>query len=207
MSPTVIQHWLRRAEAVGDAAVARATTARDEHIAELVRQAAAGEDLAWDSLVRQYRGLLWQVALRHGLNEADAADVVQTTWLRLFEHVDDVREPARVASWLTTTAQRESLRCVARRNRVVPTDLEATLDVHDRLQPPLDEELLNGEQAAGARAALAGLPSTWRSVVELLMQDPPLSYEEIGARLGVPVGSIGPTRGRSLRRLRAVVDG
>ena len=170
-----------------------------------MRAAADGDSQAWDALTSRYVALLWSIAFRHGLGESDAADVVQNTWLRLFEHIGDVREPARVGSWLATTAQRESLRIVAQRQRVVPSDEEATFDGADRLQAPLDEALLMREQAAEARAALDTLPPTWRSLVELLTQDPPLSYERIGADLGVPIGSIGPTRGRCVRRLRALV--
>jgi RNA polymerase sigma factor (sigma-70 family) len=147
---------------------------------------------------------LWHIALRHGLSEADAADVVQTTWLRLCEHISDVRDPERVGSWLSTTAQRESVRCVASRRRLVPSD-EASLDEPDRLAAPLDEAIIAKEQAATVRAALDTLPATWRSILLLLTQDPPLSYQQIGGHLGLPVGSIGPTRGRSVRRLRAIL--
>jgi RNA polymerase sigma factor (sigma-70 family) len=178
---------------------------QDQEVAELVRAAAGGDGRAWDSLVSRYVALLWSIAFRHGLNESDAADVVQDTWLRLFEHIEDVREPARIGSWLATTAQRESLRVVARHQRVVPSDDEATFDVADRLQAPVDEGLLAREEAAEAWAALDTLPASWRSLLELLVQDPPLTYEEIGAGLGVPIGSIGPTRGRCVRRLRALV--
>src|SRR3954452_22781552 len=177
----------------------------DEEVTRLVRAAAEGDHQAWDALVARYVALLWSIAFRHGLNESDAADVVQNTWLRLFEHIDDVREPARIGAWLATTAQRESLRIVAQRQRVVPSDEEATFDGADRLQAPLDEALLMREQAAEARAALDTLPPTLRSLGGVLPQDPPLSYERIGADLGVPIGSIGPTRGRCGRRLRALV--
>ena len=156
-------------------------------------------------LVTRYVALLWSIAFRHGLNENDAADVVQNTWLRLFEHIDDLREPARVGSWLATTAQREALRIVAQRQRTVPSDDESTFDGADRLQAPVDEDLLARELAAEAVAALDELPPTWRALVVALTQDPPLSYEEIVADLGVPIGSIGPTRGRSVRRLRDLV--
>jgi RNA polymerase sigma factor (sigma-70 family) len=180
--------------------------AKDDAVIGLVRAAAAGDHSAWDALVERYVALLWAIALRHGLNESDAADVVQTTWLRLLEHIDDVRDPARVGSWLATTAQREALSCVARSRRLVPSGDDGAFDAPDRLLPPVDEALLAREQAAAARQALDTLPPTWRSLVELLTQDPPLTYEEIGADLGLPVGSIGPTRGRSVRRMRAIVD-
>jgi RNA polymerase sigma factor (sigma-70 family) len=177
----------------------------DEELKRLVGAAADGNHRAWDALVARFVALLWSIAFRHGLNESDAADVVQNTWLRLFEHISDVREPARIGSWLATTAQRESLRIVAQRQRVVPSDDAATFDGADRLQAPLDEALLAAEQGSAARAALETLPPLWRSLVELLTQDPPLTYEQIGADLGVPIGSIGPTRGRCVRRLRALV--
>jgi RNA polymerase sigma factor (sigma-70 family) len=181
-------------------------TAKDEQVIALVRAAAAGDRAAWDAIVSRYVALLWAVALRHGLSESDAADVVQTTWLRLLEHIDDIRDPARLGSWLATTAQREALRCIAHRRRHVLNDDAVAFDGPDRLLAPLDEALINREQAAAARTAMDTLPPTWRSLVELLIQDPPPSYEEIGADLGVPIGSIGPTRGRCVRRLRAVVD-
>ena len=150
--------------------------------------------------------MLWSIALRHGLNESDAADVVQTTWLRLLEHIDDVRDPARLGSWLATTAQREALRCVARSRRFVLSDDETTFDGPDRLSAPVDEALLASEQAAAAQEALNTLPPNWRTLVRALTQDPPLTYEEICTDLGVPIGSIGPTRNRCVRRLRALVD-
>jgi RNA polymerase sigma factor (sigma-70 family) len=181
------------------------TAAEDEQSRALVRSAAGGDAQAWDTLVTRYVALLWSIAFRHGLNENDAADVVQNTWLRLFEHIDDLREPARVGSWLATTAQREALRIIAQHKRVVPSDDEAAFDGADRLQAPLDEQLLARELADEAVAALDALPPTWRALVVALTQDPPLTYEEIVADLGVPIGSIGPTRGRSVRKLRELV--
>lgn len=182
------------------------SVAKDEEVVRLVKAAAAGDRTAWNDIVSRYVALLWAIALRHGLNESDAADVVQTTWLRLLEHIDDVRDPARIGSWLATTAQRESLRIVAHRRRMVLNDDHAVFDGHDRLLAPVDEALIAREQAAAARQALDSLPPTWRSLVELLTADPRPSYEQIGADLGLPIGSIGPTRGRCVRRLRAVVD-
>lgn len=176
----------------------------DHEVASMVRAAADGDRVAWDRVVERYVALLWAIARRHGLDDADADDVVQTTWLRLLEHIDDVREPARIGSWLATIAQRESLRCISHRNRLIPTGDDA-LDAPDLLLPELDEALIRREQAVAVRHALDSLPPTWRSVVELLAGDSPPSYEEIGADLGLPVGSIGPTRGRAVRRVRELV--
>jgi RNA polymerase sigma factor (sigma-70 family) len=182
------------------------SAASDEEISRLVEAARVGDRQAWDTLFNRYVALLWSIALRHGLNESDAADVVQSTWLRLLEKIDSIRDPARVGAWLATTAQREALRCVAQSRRLVLKDDDSAFDGPDRLLPPVDEELLAREQGRAAMAALAALPPAWRSLVELLTHDPPLSYEEIGADLGVPVGTIGPTRGRCVRRMRAMVE-
>src|SRR3954452_11920198 len=107
------------------------SAAKDEEVTRLVQAAASGDRDAWDSLVSRYVALLWSIAFRHGLGESDAADVVQNTWLRLFEHIDGLREPARVGSWLATTAQREALRIVAQHRRMVPSDDEAAFDGAD----------------------------------------------------------------------------
>ncbi len=177
-------------------------TMTDEQVAEMVRAAAAGDAVAWERVVDRYVALLWAVALRHGLSHSDAADVVQNTWVRLLEHIDTVREPARIGAWLATTAQRESLRCIGHRNRMVPGGDGEAFDVHDRLLPDADEDLIRREQARAARHALDSLPATWRSLVEMLALDERPSYAEIGAELGLPVGSVGPTRGRAVRRIQ-----
>lgn len=175
-------------------------------LVELVGAAKAGESTAWDELNGCFVALLWSIAYRHGLNESDAGDVVQNTWLRLMEHINDIREPGRIGSWLATTAQREALRCVAQNARVVPCDDDTTFDGPDRLLAPVDEGLLCGELADAAYAALGSLPPLWQQLVEKLTQDPPPNYEEIGEQLRMPVGSIGPTRGRCMRRMRAIVN-
>jgi RNA polymerase sigma factor (sigma-70 family) len=156
-----------------------------------------------DDLVRRWRPRLWAVALRHGLDQHDAADVVQATWLHLLEHAGDVHHPERVGAWLATTARREALRRITYRQRVIPTD--DTPDDADRLAPPLDEQLLAHERAAQVRAALDTLPPTWRALLHALTQDPPPTYTEITSTLGLPIGSIGPTRSRSLTRLRSLI--
>ena len=179
---------------------------REALLVRLVGSARAGDSAAWDELFECYVALLWSIAYRHGLHESDAGDVVQNTWLRLVEHIGDIREPARLGSWLATTAQREALRCVAQNARVVPSADEAAFDGPDRLLPDVDERLLAEELAGVAYAALGTLPPAWRLLVEKLTQDPAPDYETISADLQMPVGSIGPTRGRSMRRMQAIIS-
>ncbi len=180
--------------------------ASDQETAQLVEAARAGHPEAWETLFHRYVALLWSVALRHGLHENDAADVVQNTWLRLIEKIDTVRDPARIGAWLATTTQREALRCVAHNRRLVMRGDDSAFDGPDLLTAPVDEELLAQEQGRAVMAALSTLPPSWRSLFELLTHDPPLSYEQIGADLGVPIGTIGPTRARCVRRMRALVE-
>src|ERR671914_410286 len=91
-------------------------------VGELVRQAASGERAAWESLVRRFEGLVWGVVRSHRLADADAADVFQTTWLRLVEHVEGLRNPDAVGGWLATTARNECLRVLRHQTRQVPTE-------------------------------------------------------------------------------------
>lgn len=176
-------------------------------ISQLVRRAALGDRSAWEHLVDQYSRLIWAMTRDFKLPESDAADVVQVTWLRLLEHIHRIEHPERIGSWLATTARHECLRHVAARSRIMLVrDDEATLDGAVPHQPEIDERLLADERAQAVRDALARLPSRWQKLLELLMADPPTSYVEISSQLGLPVGSIGPTRRRCLERLRVLLQ-
>ena len=173
----------------------------------LVRRAAGGDQRAWQRLVDQYARLIWSMTRDFKLMESDAADVAQVTWLRLLEHIGRIEYPERIASWLATTARHECLRHLAASKRVM------LVDDHDAAfgsavvhQPEVDEGLLAEERARAVREALAMLPTRSQRLLELLMADPPLSYAEISDQLGLPIGSIGPTRGRCLERLRHMLQ-
>jgi RNA polymerase sigma factor (sigma-70 family) len=180
---------------------------RDEaafDVAAAVEAAASGDRLAWDALVDRYTATLWAVARSHRLPQPEAADVVQTTWLRFVEHLARLRDPARAGAWLVTTARRESLRAIRRSARSVPTDDELRLEAGaDRVAEPGPEEaVVAGEERARLWAALSGLDDRCRHLLRMLVADPAPSYEEVGAALDMPIGSIGPTRARCLDRLR-----
>jgi RNA polymerase sigma factor (sigma-70 family) len=179
---------------------------RHTEVASLVRQAAAGDPVAWVAIVDRFKSLIWAVALQHGIGETDAADVAQSTWLRLLEHIGDIRDPDRIGAWLATTARRESLRVLATRRRVVLEGDHNVFDGPDRLLAPTDERLLAQERGQHVRQALSSLPPAWQSLVKLLLSDPPMSYLQIGEELGLPLGSIGPTRGRCMSRMRASME-
>jgi RNA polymerase sigma factor (sigma-70 family) len=174
-------------------------------IAQLVRSAAEGDRRAWERLHDQYSRIIWAITRNFRLTESDAADVFQVTWLRLLEHIDRLNSPDRVGAWLAATARHECLRTAEARRRIVL--------VHDHgefgevgHEPAIDERLLADERADAVREALARLPRRHQRLLNLLMADPPASYAEISDQLGLPVGSIGPTRGRCLERLRVLLE-
>jgi RNA polymerase sigma factor (sigma-70 family) len=175
-------------------------------VARLVRQAASGDRHAWERLVDQYARLIWSITREFKLVESDAADVVQTTWMRLIEHIDRLRHPERVGSWLAATARNECLRCLAARKRIVLATEDGVFDGPAGHEPEIDEALLARERAEIVREAMAHLPGRWQLLMDLLMADPPVSYAEISDQLGLPVGSIGPTRARCLARLRVLLE-
>jgi RNA polymerase sigma factor (sigma-70 family) len=197
---------LRRAAEPGTVTAKPGPEGDASDVAWLVGRAAGGDRWAWERLVEKYAQLIWAMTRDFRLVESDAADVVQITWLRLLEHIDRLEQPARVGSWLAATARRECLRSLAARKRMVPVSDDATLDGVATHQPAVDEHLLADERAEAVRDAVSRLPRRWQRLIELLMSDPPASYAEISDQLGLPVGSIGPTRGRCLARLRVLLQ-
>jgi RNA polymerase sigma factor (sigma-70 family) len=172
-------------------------------VAELVRAAADGDQAAWDGLVDRYNGLVWSVARAHRLSTVDASDVVQTTWLRLVEHLGRLQDPERVGAWLATTARRECLRTLRHSTRQVPTDEVPEAVAETRV----DSALLVEERDRALWQAFGGLSERCQTLLRILVADPPPSYDEIGAALDMPIGSIGPTRQRCLDRLRSLAEG
>jgi RNA polymerase sigma factor (sigma-70 family) len=174
-------------------------------VVDLVQRAAAGESWAWERLVDQYSRLIWAITRDFKLVESDAADVAQVTWLRLLENIHKIEKPDRVGSWLASTARNECLRCLANRKRVVLAEDEDVLQGSAPAGPEIDERLLLEERAEQVREAMTRLPLRWQHMLDMLMADPPASYAEISDQLGLPVGSIGPTRSRCLARLRVLL--
>lgn len=182
--------------------------------AELVARCRAGNQAAWNTLVRRFQRLIYTVPRRAGLSDDQAADVFQIVFSRLFEHLDRLDDPSRVQAWLVTTAKRESLRVLELSRRIVDLnpgsgDEDDGSDPLDRFagNSPLPEELLSDlQQQDRLREAVLQLDERSRQFIELLfLQDEPLPYSEIAARLGIAEGSIGPTRARCLEKLRAVL--
>lgn len=173
-------------------------------VARLVDAARAGEQRAWEELVQRYLPLVLSVTRRYRLEAADAADVNQTLWLRLVEHLDEIREPERLPGWIATTVRNEAIRVLSVRRRTVTVEQVDTvgLDPQPNAEPAVDEGLLRAERQRALRDGLEELRPAHRELLVLLSEDPPPSYDQISERLGIPRGSIGPTRSRALAELR-----
>jgi RNA polymerase sigma factor (sigma-70 family) len=170
----------------------------------LVAGAATGDQHAWDGLVDAFAGLVWSVIRSHGFYGAEGADISQTVWLRMVEHLDRLREPERAGAWLATTARHECLRTLRRQGRTVlveePPEPAAT-------GASIDSALVAADDRNALHAALARAPARCQELLRLLLCDPPLSYDDVSAILAMPKGSIGPTRQRCLGHLRNILSG
>jgi len=167
----------------------------------LMRAAAAGDQVAWNAIVDRFSGLVWATTRAHRLSAADAADVTQTTWLRLVEHLDRIKDPERLGAWLATTARHECLRLIRLRGRELPSDESSVFDAPAE-DHELDWSMLVQERDSALKRALATIGERCQALLRLLAAPEAPSYEEIGAALGMPVGAIGPTRARCLDKLR-----
>lgn len=170
----------------------------------LVHRLVEDDEAAWEELVSRYGGLLRAIARGFRLSPEEAADAAQTTWLHLLEHVERLRDPERVAGWLSSAMRHECIRLIKNRNREQLTDV----DVFDRVEvdhDKLDTDLLRAERDAALWEAVGRLPTRQRQLLRMLALTPTPSYDEVSARLSIAIGAIGPTRGRALVRLRGML--
>lgn len=193
----------------------RPAAAEQPDDATLVARCRAGDASAWALLVRRYQRLVYAVVMRGGLDEHAAADVFQTVFSRLVEHLPRLTQPDRLQAWIVTTAKRELLRArsLAQRTRSMTRgeDGDEGPGLEDTLadEAPLAEEALSElQQLHRLRLGLDRLDARCRDLLLLVFRDDDerLPYDEVGRRLAMPVGSIGPTRSRCLDKLRRLVE-
>jgi RNA polymerase sigma factor (sigma-70 family) len=176
------------------------TTTSETAVAGLARAAVAGDQRAWDALVRRLDPLVRGVVRAYRLNAADAEDVVQTTWLHAFRNLPKLREPAAFPKWLAVTARREALRALQRGGREIL--LVEPQPVREESPVTIEQQVIERECHDAVHAAVARLPQRQRSLLGAILRRPGVTYDELSDELGMPMGSIGPTRERALRRLR-----
>ncbi len=187
---------------------------REDELSRLVQLAADGDQRAWNDLVDRYSGLLWATCRAFRLSPSDASDVCQLTWLRLLEHLQSIRDPARLPGWLVTTCRRECLVVLRRNKRFQPVDDDRLLHLLSSDQPSTgqlaaDVALLVADRDARLWQAFTQLSARCQQVLRLLVVIPengPPSYQVAAQALGLPTGSLGPTRGRCLAQLRDLLD-
>ena len=175
----------------------------DPVITALVARAANGQEQAWDALVERYAPLIWSICRGYRLGRADADDVGQSVWMCLVDQLDKIRDPAALPGWLATTTRRECWRVVgaARGPNAVVCAPDAET-IPDGQAGAVEHELLAAERHAALRQAFTHLPPAGQRLIAMLVADPPVPYAEISIRLGIPIGSIGPTRSRCLDKMR-----
>lgn len=187
-------------------------------LASLVRLALADDAAAWGALVERLERVVWKAVNMMTLDADIREDAFAATWLRLAERLDSIREPHKLPGWLTTTATNEVRMLLRQRNRQPLPASDAVVmrgvamgDLFEGLAGDDGEHsrgLVAAEQRREVRAAFARLDEPCREVLTVLVTaDPPVPYDEASARLGRPIGSLGPTRRRCLEKLRQLLAG
>ena len=169
-------------------------------VGRLVRASAGGDQAAWNELVHRYARHVMKVIEGFRLSEADAKDISQTVWLRLVEHLGTLHQPEALAGWLRTTARNECVRLLRRAQRVLPVDPQSG-EVMDQAAPDdLGAEAERAELRQALRDGLAELPTRDQHLLRLYAAA--TTYKEIRELLAMKPGSVAPTIGRCLGRLR-----
>jgi len=179
--------------------VAPGPDAKSRRLERLLAAAATGDNAAWAAIVERFEGRVRAVARRHRLSAHDTEDVIQATWLSLFEHIGQIRRPERLGAWLQTTAARESLSVLRAAGREHPVEAEL-FERRSTFDDP-DRRLAEAERAAALDAAIETLPARHGRLMRMLLVQPEPSYRDVSRTLDMPIGSIGPIRARSLERL------
>jgi RNA polymerase sigma factor (sigma-70 family) len=179
---------------------------RAARMTALMSAARQGSDDAVGEIVTEFSPLLWHVARAAGLSPGDAQDVLQTVWMRLIEHLDDIRTPTALAGWLVVTTRREAWRVRAAERKQIPTDQESFAELPVK-GPGSEEQVIIEDQRRRLWAAIRQLSPRCQELLRIVAFVPRPDYAAVAAGLGMQIGSIGPTRGRCLAKLRALLAG
>jgi RNA polymerase sigma factor (sigma-70 family) len=179
---------------------------------ELVESATKSDEEAWEQLVSRYQPLINAISRRHRLAASDVNDVSQYVWMQLLGHINRLREPRALPGWIAATTKHRCYEILRNHKRSVSVDPlvigrselvdTAARRTNSESQFAVDDELLRAEQRRAVRQGLAELTETQQQLLLLLVADPPVPYCEISRRMKLPVGSIGPTRARLLKKLQ-----
>jgi RNA polymerase sigma factor (sigma-70 family) len=177
---------------------------RGVRITRLMIAARDGSEDALGQIVTELSPLLWQVARAAGLSSGDAEDVLQTVWLRLLSHLGGIRSPSALTAWLVVTTKREAWRVRAAGRRQLPADQDWLAGLPDP-GPGSEEQVIVDDDRRALWTAIGQLDRRCQELLRIIAFVPHPDYAAVAAELGMPLGSIGPTRGRCLAKLRAVL--
>jgi RNA polymerase sigma factor (sigma-70 family) len=180
---------------------------------DLITACLAGDNAAWDSLISRYVALIYSTCLRTGVSSADTEDLVQDVCVILLDRLADVRDTAKLSSWLISTTKREVWRFQRRKGLKLASELGETewaLETGEGINTPTADspevEILALEEQQIVRQGMNKLQDRCRILLTMLYgTDSPASYTDAAAELSLPVGSIGPTRARCLQQLRKLL--
>jgi RNA polymerase sigma factor (sigma-70 family) len=176
-----------------------------DRVATVFTAARDGDQGAFDELIGMLTPLLWNVARAQGLDRERSGDVVQSTWLRLLDSLAEIRSPVALTSWLVTVTKRQAWRTLSQHRTEQPVD-EKWFPVQEDAAPGPERRVLAEDRRARLWEAVGRLPERCRQLLRIVAFVPRPDYDEVSAALGMKKGSIGPTRGRCLERLRLLLS-
>ena len=169
----------------------------------LVQDCIRGDESAWRELVYRYARLIYSIPRRYGFSEADAKDVMQNVFIIVLKNLKRLRDQTSLSAWLIAITHHET----ARMRKLLLQRAESPVELTDEILPLTDRELRVIVRRDLLRQAIDRLTATERALVTAFLTVPPLTYEELTARTGIPHGSIGPTRARCFRKLESILLG
>jgi RNA polymerase sigma factor (sigma-70 family) len=175
----------------------------DPTVVALVTAARDGDQHAWNAIVDRYAPLVWTIGRRHDLSRLDIDDVGQSVWLKLVEHLGDIRDPAALPGWIATTTRNECLRVLrTSRSREQAEHLAEPEGVSDGGFVEIEQDMERAQRQVALRVAFRELRPRCQELLSQLFQEPRPAYRDVSATLGMKIGSIGPSRERCLAELR-----
>ncbi len=179
---------------------------KGSELTRLLERCKKGDARSWERLVDAFQKLVFSIPVRLGLSQEDCEDVFQNTFVALYASLNHMRSADALPRWLAVTAYRESLRVLRSHKHTPVSESEEALETLESLEKNAEDLLMEATQAGAVREALRRLPKRCRQLLELLFSEEEPSYAEIGKRLNMPIGAIGPTRARCLEKLRAELE-
>ena len=164
----------------------------------------SGDPEGLDDLVSVMTPVLWHVVRAYRLSDQAAEDVIQTTWLALVRRRSTILDPVAIGGWLTTTARREAWRVSSGKATATPVEDDDLAPLLPR-QRSAEESVVQNDEGDRLWAAVDALPERCRRLLRIVAFENRPDYRELAVDLGMPVGSIGPTRGRCLAKLRVAL--